>query len=463
MPIWITSVDFGRVAGIHRRVANRLCKQFCEGRDTKWHGHALEVRTFHGRGGRSGIQYQVKVSSLPPLLQERLKALQRTDEAVSRLRLGDDTARFERAWKYDIIKAALEHPKGSSERKAEIDRLHGKTKLDWTGHQRRLTRATLYSWIETYELEGIHGLAQRVRRDKGNKRVFVSLAWTNASPLDEATMTTIHRDIKQYVRGLIKGGGQLKQIRVLAADTLKDISAAYGFTCDDDRVFAIPQAFVQEEHHFKAVYRHKADRKASEDNKPRIRRTTANLAPMEIVVMDVHHLNIHVRRDDGTYSTPKLIAFHDIATNRVFCELIQFDNRGGVRNADIITAFVNMCQHPAFGVPQFLYADNGSEYRFADDLEDALKLGASIVPFDGNKERNRVIHAKAYNAAAKHVEGWFRQFNQQYARHIDGWRDDDPMNPKRPQLGKLHDPYPHGFDAFCDEVYGHLTAYEHMP
>ncbi|MGI8399858.1 hypothetical protein ACRYWZ_26150 [Agrobacterium deltaense] len=157
------------------------------------------------------------------------------------------------------------------------------------------------------------------------------------------------------------------------------------------------------------------------------------------------------------------LPIHDIATNRVFCELIQFDNRGGVRNSDIITAFVNMCQHPAFGVPQFLYVDNGSEYQFADDLEDALRLGTRLMPFNGNKDRNHVIRAKAYNAAAKHVEGWFRQVNQQHFRHIQGWRDDDPINPKRPELGKLHAPFEGGFDAFCDIVYSHLTSYEHMP
>ena len=390
-----------------------------------------------------------------------------TDEAVSRLRLGDDAARFERAWKYEVIKAALAHSKGSAERKAEIDRLHGESRLDWTGQQRRLTRTTLYSWIETFELEGIHGLAQKVRRDRGQKRVFISRAWTNAVPFDDDTKASIEHDLKLYVRGLIKGDGQFKQTLVLTSEKLCDISAAYGFRLNDparaEEVFRIPQAFVQAEHHFKAVARHRKDRKASEDNKPRIRRSTASLEPMEVVVMDVHHINVHVGRDDGTYSTPKLIAFHDIATNRVFCELIQFDDRGGVRNSDIITAFVNMCQHPAFGVPQFLYVDNGSEYGFADDLEPALKLGSRVIPFDGSEERNRIIRAKPYNAAAKHVEGWFRQFNQQHARHIQGWRDDDPMNPKRPQLGKLHAPYPHGFDAFCDEFYSHLTAYEHMP
>jgi hypothetical protein len=460
---WITTIEFAFVTGMQRQVANRLCQAIIAGTKRLWHGHALEVRTFHGRGGRSGIQYQVKVSSLPEHLKDRLKALQMTNEVVSSLRLADDMAQFERAWKFEVIEPAIKQPKGSAERKAEIDRLDGGSRLDWTGHKRTLTKSTIYKWIETYELYGVVGLAQRVRRDKGDKKVFVSRAWMQAVPFDGETMATIHSDLKQYVRSLIKGGSQFKQTRVLAGEKLKEMTAAYGFETDNPLVFSIPQEFVQDEHHFKAVYRHKFDRKASEDDRPRIRRSTAGLVPMEIVVMDVHHINVHVRRDDGTYSTPKLIAFHDIATNRVFCELIQFDNRGGVRNSDIITAFVNMCQHPAFGVPQFLYVDNGSEYRFADDLDDALRLGTKLMGFDGNKDRNHVIRAKAYNAAAKHVEGWFRQMNQQHFRHIQGWRDDDPMNPKRPELGKLHAPFEGGFDTFCETVYSHLTAYEHMP
>ncbi|MGV8936991.1 MAG: hypothetical protein ACOH2J_07685 [Allorhizobium sp.] len=463
---WITAVELADLAGVKRQVANRVCRHFYEGRCDPWRGSILEVVTLHGRGGRSGINYAVKVSSLPVDLQDYLKLRKMADEAVSKLRFGDE-AQFERAWKYEIISAALSHPKGSSDRKAEIDILHDTSRLDWTGSKRRLTRTTIYSWIEIYELEGVHGLAQKVRTDRGTKRVFISRSWSNAVPFDDATKSTICGDLKQYVRSLIKGDGQFKQTLVLTSEKLKEITGAYGFRVNDadseEAIFRIPQAFVQEEAAYKAVARHRKDRKASEDNKPRIRRTTANLVPMEIVVMDVHHINVHVRRDDGTYSTPKLIAFHDIATNRVFCEIIQFYDRGGVRNSDIITGFVNMCQHKAFGVPQFLYADNGSEYRFADDLEDALKLGATVIGFDGAEDRNRVIRAKPYNAAAKHVEGWFRQFNQQHARHIEGWRDDDPMNPKRPQLGKLHDPYPHGFDAFCEEFFSHLVAYENMP
>jgi hypothetical protein len=464
-PTWISAVEFSEVADMCRQVANRLCASFSEGRKTTWHGQPLEVRIVMGRGGKSGKQYQVRVSSLPLRLQERLKASQITDEALSKLRFGDK-AQFERNWKYDLISRAMEHPKGSSERKAEIFRLHGRTVHDWTGRVTKLSKSTIYKWIESFELYGVHGLTSKVRKDKGEKKVSISRAWTKAVPFDDGMKAAIEHDVKQYIRSLLKQSTSLGVCQVLAAEKLEEITVAYGYRASEarrDEIFAIPRTFVDEEVQAKAVARHKFDRKASVDDQPRIRRTTAKLDPMEVIVMDVHHLDIHVAREDGSYSTPKLIAFHDIATGRVFAEIIQFDNRGGVRNADIITGFTNMCQHSAFGVPQFLYVDNGSEYAFADDLEDALKLGSKVIGFDGSQDRNRVIRSIAYNAAAKHVEGWFGRFEQHYLKHIQGWRGGQPMNPKRPDLGKLHDPYPHGFDAFCEELYGLLRAYENIP
>lgn len=199
--------------------------------------------------------------------------------------------------------------------------------------------------------------------------------------------------------------------------------------------FVIPLDFYREERHFQKVYRHKKDRKASHDAKPRILRTTANLEPMDVVVMDVHHINVLLKRETGQTATAKLIAFHDIATGRVFCEIIMFEGKGGVRNADIITAFTNMSMDPAFGLPKVLYVDNGSEYGWADDLQDALKLNIEINGFDWSADRSAVVRAIPYNASAKQVEGWFRQMNQQYFRHIPGWIDDDRMNPKREKLG----------------------------
>ncbi|MFB2553225.1 hypothetical protein [Ensifer soli] len=382
------------------------------------------------------------------------------------LRLGDEAARLERGWKYEIIKGAVAHPKVIAERKAEIDKLHGEQKYDWTGHMRRLTRTTLYSWIDICENEGIHGLAQKVRGDKGEKRALINRTWMQTVPFDEIAKETIAEDIVQFIRGLIVKGTTRKLIRFLAADELRRITAAYGYVVTDEavaaRLFNIPDALVSAEARFKAVSRHNFDRKASEDDKPRIRRTIAGLQPMEIVVMDVHHINVMVRRDNGTAASPKFVGFHDVATNRVFGGLVFMDERGGVRNVDVIEEFKRMCQDPAYGMPQKLYCDNGSEYGFADHLEDALKLNCRVTPFT-QEERARVIRAKPYNASAKVIKGFFRQMNQQYFRHIPGWIDDNRMNPKRRELGKPMPPFEGGFDAFSKMVFQLLQTYEQLP
>jgi hypothetical protein len=457
---WCDTSELATVCGLTVQQVRTLCRR------QQAFGSALDVRTFHGRGGRSGIQYQVKVSSLPPHLQDRLKALQTSDEAASRLRLGDDTARFERAWKYEVIAPALEHPWRSAERKAEIENMDGTYRLDWTGHRRKLTQSTLYKWIEIYENEGIHALAQKVRRDKGEKKALINRAWMQTVPFDDFAKETIAEDIVQFIRGLIVKGTTRKLVRFMAGAELRRLTAAYGYVVSDEaeaaKLFNIPDAIVSAEARFKAVYRHNFDRKASEDKKPRIRRTIAGLQPMEIVVMDVHHINVMVRRENGTIASPKFLAFHDVATNRVFGELVFLNERGGVRNVDVIEAFKRMCQHPAFGMPQKLYCDNGSEYGFADYLEDALKLNCSITPYTA-EDRARVIRAKPYNASAKVVEGFFRQMNQQYFRHIPGWIDDNRMNPKRRELGKPMPPYENGFDEFCKLVFQLLNTYEQLP
>ncbi len=467
MASWITSDILAVAAGISERKSRQALENGISGRT--WNGHTIEVTMVDAEhGGNAGKRYVVRVSSLPVDVQEKVREHLRNQIDPKVLRI-DEKGLAEHNWKVDVIRPILAQPKGSPERQAEYYRLAGTERIGWRGKPVKLAFSTLKLWVKRYEEnQGMQlCLAQIVRTDKGKQRVFVSREWQRAVPFDLSTREAIHNDLKIYVRSLIKGGAQRKQGRILASDKLKDMTEAYGFIINNPRraeeVFRIPLNFWREEYAFKAVYRHLKDRKASEDDAPRVRRTVEGLAPMEVVVMDLHHINVLVRRENGSLATPKLLAFHDLGTYRVFCEIVFFEEGGGVRNSDIITAFTNMCQDPAFGVPQFLYADNGSEYGFADYLADALKLGSKVIAFNGEAERSRIIRAKPYNAAAKHVEGWFRQMNQQYFRHIAGWIDDDRMNPKRPTLGKLPAPFEGDFDALEATIRGQLTAYEHMP
>lgn len=428
-----------------------------------WHGHVLEVRTDLGRGGNGGKRYEVKVSSLPVDLQDRLRDLQTDFEDPSKTRLGEGAQR-KRTWIYDVIRPALAHPKNSRERGSEIAKLDGTKRLDWKGKYQRLSKTRIYEWIKTYEDGGIHALAGDVRSDAGKKKCWVSKVWHNAVPFDDQVKATIHEDLKRYVRGLIMGGSQHKQTRVLASHKLIQLTAAHGYRLNDPErekaVFYIPHDFVRDERHYKAVYRRRSDRKAHDDDQPRIKRTIEGLMPMDVVVADIHHVNVRILRDDGTVATPKMIGFFDVATERFYYEMVLFEGRAGVRNMDVIRTFLNMCQDPAFGLPKKLYFDNGSEYRFADQLEDALSLG---VKFGDLEDSKNVHRAKPYNAAAKRIEGGFRELNQQVFRHIQGWIDDDRMKPKGRELGKAHAPYRGGFEAFCEETRKFMLAYDNMP
>lgn len=463
---WIPSIEFAKLVGLTRRSASRICHEFATGKRHEWNGLSLAVKHGHTKGGNSGCQYLVKVDSLPARIQSQLNAVSKPVEQLSRLRTGS-AAQLRRNWIYDLIRPILDAPKHSAEREALVMSLHGTKRLDWKGQYRQLARTTIYTWVRIFEQKGYAHIVNSVRADKGIERTYCSREWMNAVPFDDDVKKLIHQDLKQYVRGLIKGGAQEKITLHLAGDKLAELTARHGYRPIDplaaDRIFRLPRRFVQNEAHYKVVYQRNFDRKAYEDNAPRIRRTIAGLQPMEIVVMDVHHINVLMQREDGSTATPKLLAFHDVATNRVFWEIIFFERRGGVRNSDVITAFVKMCQHPAFGIPQHLYCDNGAEYSFADDLEDALKLGAALTPFIGREDRNRVIRAIPYNAAAKVVEGLFRQLNQQYFRHLPGWIDDDRMNPKTPKVGKIPTPYSSGFDGFTNLVSKIISAYDEMP
>jgi hypothetical protein len=231
--------------------------------------------------------------------------------------------------------------------------------------------------------------------------------------LDDEAKAELVDGLRQQVRGLIKAGATGKTVAVPASEYLKKVTVANGVHPDDplelDRICKVPRALIRSEQHSKKVYRHKNDRKASDDVRPRVKRAITGMRPMDCVVMDVHHINVLLKRENGTTGTPKLLGFMDIATRRISCELVFIETKSGIRYVDVIEAFVAMAQHSAFGLPKTLYCDNGKEYLFADFLDDAMQF---LVPTVGEPGKSRVIRALPYNASAKPIEAWFGQFDQ---------------------------------------------------
>ena len=225
----------------------------------------------------------------------------------------------------------------------------------------------------------------------------------------------------------------------------------------------MPRTFVEAERTARAVATFRKDRKSYEDKqRPRIQRTRDGLEPMQIVVGDVHHLDIVMRREDGSEVWPKAIAWIDMATNRIRMDIVLLAKGEGIRNADVIRSFVNMTQDSAWGLPRTLYLDNGSEYRWAEFVDDAMKL-VDTIDYAGDGRNSRIIRARPYNAAAKVIEGIFGTLEQHYFRTIEGWAGGDRTNKKTAKVGHPTEPFSGSFDDFCRIVGAHLVAYENSP
>lgn len=463
MSAWIASSEFAVLAHIERQVANRLLREFNEGRSRPWQSGCLVVREVRGRGGRSGVSYQVKASSLPQALQEQLKS-SKTPLQLSLPLPSASPGGTEGGWWHFHLAHLLLTEKGSVERGAAVKSMVGKTVLDWKNRPLKLARSTILNKLKQLEDTGSAGtLRRRERSDTGKAKVLISRPWDQAVPFDLATRQKIAENTLQELRGCIKDGGTLSRARQHVKAFLKDQTIAYGFRPDArelERICTIPaRLYYREAPVFKRVYRHKHDRKASSDAMPHISRVMPD-GPGKLYVLDVHHINVLVKQGDKV-GTVKMLGCLDMGTRRFTAEFVFFELRGGVRNIDNIELLRRVFADPAWGVPGLVYVDNGKEYRFVKHLDNALKLAAEEGG-STDERQSRIIHSLPYNAQSKPIENVHHQLNNHEFRHCQGFIDDDRFDPMRPELGKLPKPFG-GFSAFVEYARGLIDAYNWTP
>lgn len=444
------------LAGISDRNARKAVDKTLSDGTYRWRGTRLEIVQLHGRGGRAGKVYAVEESSLPPEIQLRLKASQTPVETRS-IEPREATAK-QHLWWTEFLRAALEHPPRSSERAAALAELADARTFDWDGKPFVPKLRTLQRQAKRHD-DNVTA-AHRTRADKGSRRTIVSREWDKAVPFDDKTKERIAHDLRQDIRGLVKDGAARGIVVVLASNKLKTLTRAESFGFDKpqllDRICKVPRHLVDAEWKYRQVAVFKRDRKAYEDAKPRTRRTIAGMRPMEVVVADVHPVDVHLVRSDGSIATARFIAFMDIATQRVRGRLVLLDKGQSVRNVDVIEAFADMVEDPAWGMPEAFYVDNGSEYNFADFLGDAMEL--VVQGFHGPSRSSRIIRAMPYNASAKPIERFFGDFEKRYLSSLPGWIGGNRMAKKQEAIGRTVAPFG-TIEAFAPAFFGLLRAY----
>lgn len=429
-----------------------------KGEWASWRGAQLVIRQVHGRGGKCGARYEVRVDSLPLEIQLRVGAVTPP--------LGDTFNSTSKAveaatWWAHFLRPILNLPKGSRERRAAISARAG---VEVCGPQSKWFAPSLRDIerkISKAETHGLKGLMRKRRETKPESRLILTKRWDAATAgLDETVRGEIARKARQHVRDLWGSGAVYSSVQRLASEHLAQLTLRAGIGGDFATILPaceLPKHVVEAGRSARRVHEYRTDIKTWDDQRPRVRLTSAGLAPMELLFGDVHHFDVYVARTDGTLATPKGIAWLDAGTRRVRIDLVLCEPGTAIRNTDLIDSFISMTQDPHWGMPSRLYLDNGSEYGFADFLPDALKL-AGLDCHTGKS--GPITRAGAYNAAAKGIiEGSFRVIEQTILSSVPGYIGGDRMNSRRANLGKAPSPFDGTFDDFAHDFIGLMAFY----
>lgn len=305
---------------------------------------------------------------------------------------------------------------------------------------------TVYRAMDRYDAFGDLGLARAQPQNAGKARVVISRK-TDKAIGDPELLAKLGLELDLILKGLWKStasrmGG--RKIAVLAGEELRRRSAALGAALAPGTIF-VPRKRAERYAHYRIVDVWKSDRKRFSDTAPRVRRTREHLRPMEVLVADVKHFDVVVRRADGSEAYPKMIAFEDAATGRVFGHPVLLKANEGVRREHVNEAFLAMASHPRWGVCSQLLIDRGAENGGLDSLRGPLgELSRSSV--------NVVIRSRPYTPQSKPIEGWFGRFDKFGVSQIPGYIGPDRTRKKTQTQGRPPEPFSGTFEDFSATV-----------
>jgi hypothetical protein len=499
---WVSAQEFAELACINRHNARRALSR-CHSGGT-WHDIPLTVRLLEGTKGGGGKAYQVAALSLPPELrqawQDRHPELFSQPEVsvaappVNLQETPDPTkakAWADAQWKLETLWPALTKRRNSAARGEEIRGIASRQHRHPDGEFKTVTERWCRDWIERYEAaerqekgSGINALIRKERTDKGDTRIVVNRAWNTACPLPLKAKSAIAAELEAYVASLWANGTPTwRRVEALASAKLLELSRAAGWVEASFDACTAGRHLVEKFREYQTVAIHDQDAKRFHDlYLPRVQKTRDGLLPMDIVVGDVHPVDILVTRTDGSRATVRAISWLDLATYRLHTTLILLNPREGVKQTHVAQAFIAMVK--AWGLPRMLYLDNGSEYSWEDMMEGFRELTGMVAAFyraptfhieivdtnlvadalaeddllagsgietgigGASPDRDAVIRAQPYNASAKAIEGVFGILERTIFPMVAGYIGGNRMAKKTHNVGKEPTPFPGGFDSY---------------
>ncbi len=457
MQTLLSLTEFQRLAGLSQKHAERVLSQAASGQ--AWRDCQLEVS--HSSG-----ELAVQVASLPADLKRDHYLNQAQSDGVHLSGLSGRQLEVA-TYRYSVIARAVREPKKSQARSSEIRRI-----VDWFDSDpfaKKVSPATVRRWICDYESGGLSSLAPASRCDKGNKRAKLSRRFDqlmDEQEVSDEVRQALIGQIQQHIASLWASGstGWADVVRFserFIADLLHD---QLGLQVSGP---IINRRTVEAYRNFRIVAIAEQDAKQFFDLfLPRIKRTRGDLRPLDLVIGDVHPIDIMLRRDDGSEVYPRAIAWSDVATGRIFWTLILLAKKEGVKQVHVAQSFASLCE--AWGFPAMLYLDNGSEYNWQEMMHGFIQL-ASINPLqtqmvnDLPDEERHIVRSRPYNAPAKSIEGLFSVLEQGYMRYLPGWTGGDRTNKKTHNVGQEPQAFTGSWEQFHTAVETALDYYHKKP
>ena len=465
---WIPNAQFAELSGISERQARRVLVSCHSG--GSWNGIELEVRY-------EGKALQVYAPSLPPDLRDiwhtRYKivaAVQQPEQLTlpspdlySR-RIAEDYA-LER-WKLELLASALQHPRGSRERGAALRETarHEITKPNGTAWKPAFS--TLSGWIKHLEEGGEKALRRKARKEN-SPRVLISRAWDKVCPLAVEQKAAIAERMITHVKSLWANGAPgWKRVNQIASVELLEQCRAAGWLGASLNQCQPGRPFVEKFREFSLVaLKEKNAKRFFDTQTPRIQRHRNGYKPGDIVIGDVHPMDV-VREIDGRMVHARLISWLDVATYDIFVTVVILPPGRGIRQEDVAASFVNMVQ--AWGLPKQLRLDNGKEYKWEAMIRGFQALAGLVSSFQafhvsilGKDEAAEYIdieqfaaisRARAYNAPAKQIEHVFAIIEYLFFSMMPGWIGGDRMNKRTQNIGEAPTAYTGTDDEFIRDI-----------
>ena len=528
MKTHLSSKELAELAGTSEQAIRKAVLAIVSGDTTQWRGAALKINVIEGSNtGRGGKTYQIAVDSLPLELQNKFHALIPTQSVVSKdlvpvtlirktpvspastkvvptrayspstkLAKKSQTAniaafnpspddillRDEQSAAKELLRArwieALIKPVLSMERMekgAYLKQLSQKQHFDWGGEYRELSLATLYGWIKLYQQGGVLALQRKTRTDTGRDKTLISYKWdTFAAAQIPEKAEFIAQETIQYIKSCWASGASSRTtISTLATKELFDLTQAalnekYRYhTVDLKSICEVNRAIVAKYKHYEVVDIARNDAKEYYDHyQPSINRTIKGLYPNDIVVGDVHPIDIKLTRDDGSEVYARAISWFNVATHELMMVLIQLKKNEGVKRIHVAQAFSALVEN--WGLPKKLYLDNGKEYDWRNFTRSFNDLRAIAKDFQieivndstwATTDEQGIIRAAAYNAKAKAIEGVFGVFEEKYAPLIKGYVGGNRMKKKTHNMGKAPVGFVGTFEKFSKSMSEVITFY----